>query len=65
MNAPPPTDGRPVARLLDHCTRFGLAQAPLGGRERLEAAVGGELARRLVSALAGDHRLPARSVADY
>lgn len=65
MNAPPPTDGRAVARLLDHCTRFGLAQAPLGGRERLEAAVGGELARRLVSALAGDHRLPARSVADY
>jgi hypothetical protein len=29
-------------------------------RERLEAALGGELARRLIGALAGDHRVPAR-----
>jgi hypothetical protein len=63
--APPPTDGKAVSRLLDHCSRFGgLVETRPQGRERLEAALGGELARRLVGALAGDHRMPARSFAD-
>jgi hypothetical protein len=65
VNAAPPTDGA-ISRLLDHCVRLSsLSQAPPRGRERLEAVVGGELAQRLVSALAGDHRIPARSFGDY
>jgi hypothetical protein len=63
--AAPPTDGKAVSRLLDHCTQIsGLVESPPRGRDRLEAVLGGELARRLVGALAGDHRLPARSFAD-
>lgn len=65
MNALPPDDGRAVSRLLDHCSRVSdVAQARPHARERLEAALGGELARRLVGALAGDHRLPARVLLD-
>jgi hypothetical protein len=61
VNSLPPDDGKAVSRLLDHCSRVsGVAEAKPHARERLEAAVGGELARRLVGALAGDHRLPAR-----
>jgi hypothetical protein len=59
--AAPPIDGKAVSRLLDHCARVaGLAEARPRALERLEAAVGGELAHRLVGALAGDHRMPAR-----
>lgn len=65
VNLPPQTDGKAVSRLLDHCVRVTrLAEAPPRGRDRLEDVVGGELAHRLVGALAGDHRLPARSFAD-
>ena len=65
VNAAPPTDGA-ITRLLDHCARLSSISRPRPrGRERLEAAVGGELAQRLVSALAGDHRIPARSFGDY
>lgn len=60
-----PPDGRAVSRLLDHCSDVSpVAQARPHARERLEAALGGELARRLVGALAGDHRLPARVLLD-
>jgi hypothetical protein len=65
VNTPPPTDGKAVSRLLDHYARVaGLAESRPPGRERLEAVLGGELAHRLVGALAGDHRIPARSFAD-
>lgn len=64
MNAAPQHDGRAVSRLLDHCSRLaGLDERP-DARVRLEAALGGELAQRLVGALAGDHRLPARVLLD-
>jgi len=64
MNTPP-DDGKAVSRLLDHCTRVAFATDPRPlARDRLEAALGGELARRLVGALAGDHRLPARGLLD-
>lgn len=61
----PPQEGRAFDRLLDHCARVScIAEAKPHPRDRLEAALGGELARRLVGALAGDHRLPARVLLD-
>lgn len=65
MSSSPPDDGKAASRLLDDCcgvTR--LAQVEPQARERLEVALGGELARRLVGALSGDHRLPARAFGD-
>ncbi len=63
--ASPHSDGRAVSRLLDHCARLtGRVEARPVARERLESVLGGELARRLVGALAGDHRVPARSFVD-
>ena len=63
--ASPPLNGKAATRLLDHCVRAaGLGEARLRPRERLEAEVGGELAQRLVEALAGDHAVPARFLAD-
>ena len=65
MNVSPPDDGRAVSRLLDHCCGLtGITQMKPQARERLEVALGGELARRLVGALSGDHRLPARAFGD-
>jgi hypothetical protein len=65
VNTLPPADGKAVSRLLAHCARMsGLSEKRPRGRDRLEAAVGGELAQRLVGALSGDHRIPARSYAD-
>lgn len=65
MNVLPPDDGRAVSRLIDHCSDVArLAQAKPRASERLEVALGGELARRLVGALSGDHRLPARAFGD-
>ena len=65
VNVLPPDDGRAVTRLLDHCSCVArLAQPDPRARERLEVALGGELARRLVGALSGDHRLPARAFGD-
>jgi hypothetical protein len=59
--AAPPTNSKAANRLLDHCVRVtGLGEARPGARERLEAVLGGELAHRLVGALAGDHAVPAR-----
>jgi hypothetical protein len=58
-------DGRALTRMLNQCARVpGLSEARPRPRERLEAAVGGELAHRLVGALAGDHRIPARLFVD-
>jgi hypothetical protein len=63
--AAPPVNSKAANRLLDHCVRVtGLAEARPRGRERLEAVLGGELAQRLVGALAGDHAIPARSFVD-
>ena len=65
MNVSPPDDGRAVSRLLnDRCGLSRLAQVEPRARERLEVALGDELARRLVGALSGDHRLPARAFGD-
>jgi hypothetical protein len=62
---PSATDGRAVSRLLEHYARMtGLVEAPHRGRDELEAAVGDELAQRLVGALAGDHAIPARLYGD-
>ena len=60
MNVLPPNDGKALSRLLDQCTRGPGLDAKPDARDRLEAALGGELARRLLGALSGDHRLPAR-----
>jgi hypothetical protein len=65
VNAAPHSDGKAVSRLLDHCARFaGLTEARPVARERLEVVLGGELAARLLGALAGDHRMPARLFVD-
>ena len=65
MNVSPPDDGKAASRLLDHCCSVSrLDQVEPQARERLEVALGGELARRLVGALSGDHRLPARAFGD-
>jgi hypothetical protein len=63
--ASPPMNGKAASRLLDHCVRAaGHGEARPHPRERLEAEVGGELAQRLVGALAGNHAVPARLYAD-
>jgi hypothetical protein len=63
--AAPPTDGRAVTRLLEHCVRVvGVTEARPRGRERLEAVLGGELAHLLVGALAGNHAAPGRLFVD-
>lgn len=60
-----PPDEKAASRLLAHCARVpGIAHAKPHARDRLEAALGGEFARRLVGALSGDHRLPARVLLD-
>jgi hypothetical protein len=65
VNVSPPDDGKEAGRLLDHgCGAARLAQVEPRARERLEVALGGELARRLVGALSGDHRLPVRAFGD-
>jgi hypothetical protein len=61
VNISPPQNGKAASRLLDHCARpTDLVETRPEARERLEAALGGELSRRLVGALSGDHRPPAR-----
>ena len=64
VNSLPLDDGKAVSRLLDHCRMAGRSDGRPLARDRLEAALGGELARRLVGALAGDHRVPARLLLD-
>ena len=65
MLAPAPTvplGERATRRLLADCDTISwlLDQPQVTARERLERAVGDPLARRLVRALAGDHRMRAR-----
>jgi hypothetical protein len=65
VNVSHPDDGKAASRLLDHCSGVArLTQVEPQARERLEVALGDELARRLVGALSGDHRLPARAFGD-
>jgi hypothetical protein len=65
VNQTPLIDSRAVSRLLNQSARMpALAEARPRPRERLEALVGGELAHRLVGALAGDHRVPPRLFVD-
>ena len=65
MNVLPPDDEKAASRLLCHCSDLARsAQAHPHAQERLEVALGDELARRLVGALSGDHRLPARAFRD-
>jgi hypothetical protein len=65
VNSAPPTNCKAVRRLLDHCAgATDLTDAQPRARDRLEAVVGGELAHRLLGALAGDHRVPARLFGD-
>jgi hypothetical protein len=65
VNTPPPTDAKALSRLLEHCVRVtGVVETRPRGRQRLEDVVGDELAHRLVGALSGDHRVPARSLSD-
>ena len=64
MDAATSNPSRGLGLILEHCTRLA---APLGeGRppvaSRLEQRIGQELSRRLLSALAGDHRSRARFV---
>ena len=51
---------RAARRLLADCNALSwLVDPPQStAKERLERAVGDPLARRLISALAGDHRMP-------
>lgn len=65
MLAPAPTvplGERAARRLLADCHTLSwlLDQPQVTARERLERAVGDPLARRLVSALTGDHRMRVR-----
>ena len=65
VDATPHDDGRAVTRLLDDCARVArLGDVRPHARDRLEAALGGEFARWLLGALAGDHRLPVRTLVD-
>ena len=65
MLAPAPTvplGERAARRLLADCDTLSwlLDQPQVTARERLERAVGDPLARRLVGALTGDHRMRVR-----
>jgi hypothetical protein len=57
MNAAPPQHTRGLSLILEHCARLNSSER---GRPsalfRLEQQVGDDLARLLMSALAGDHR---------
>ena len=65
MNTSPPIEAKAASRLLDHCDRISsVSSAQPRARERLDDVIGGELAHRLVGALAGDHRMPARLFVD-
>ena len=50
---------RAASRLLADCAAVSWLQDPPGptGRQRLERVLGGTLTQRLVSGLAGDHRM--------
>jgi hypothetical protein len=57
MNAAPPHPTRGLSLILEHCARLNtFEQGRPSAALRLEQLVGDELARRLLAALAGDHR---------
>jgi len=61
MNAAPHDGGRGADRLLEHCAAFGrLVEPRPSAAERLEAVLGGDLARLLRDALAGEHGMRPR-----
>ena len=63
MNAasPPPTS-RGLARILEHCAQLaGHDDRRPSGVMRLRQAIGDELARLLITALSGDHRIRPRT----
>jgi len=52
-----------LALILEHCARLnGIEHGRPTAVIRLHQAIGDELARLLLTALAGDHRVPARVV---
>ena len=64
MNAasPPPTS-RGVTLILEHCAQLGGSEnGRPSGVTRLRQAIGDELARLLLTALSGDHRIQPRTV---
>jgi len=63
MNAATPPTSRGPTLILKHCAQLGGSN---GGRPsgvtRLRQAIGDELARLLLTALSGDHRIRPRAV---
>ena len=58
-----PSQTRGLALILEHCARLnGIEHGPPTAVLRLHQAIGDELARLLLSALAGDHRARPRAV---
>ena len=58
----PAPSGRGTVLLLEHCAALDRCETRPRAFARLEAAVGGRLARLLVGALVGDHRLSPRDL---
>jgi hypothetical protein len=59
MNSAAARPARGLDLLLQHCLALArLERGRTHALDRLDAALGDELSRRLVEALAGDHRLP-------
>jgi hypothetical protein len=64
MTAAAQNPPRGLDLLLAHCRALGRVECGRSDAlDRLEEAVGEELARRLVDALAGDHGSPSRALA--
>jgi hypothetical protein len=55
-------NGRGAVLLLEHCAALDQRDDRPGAFARLEEVVGGPLARLLLGALAGDHRLSPRDL---
>jgi len=62
MDAATSHPGRGLGLILEHCNRLTPLEARPPAASRLEQRLGRELSRRLLSALAGDHRSRARFV---
>jgi hypothetical protein len=58
----PVRSGRGAVLLLEHCAALDRDEARPRPFARLEAAVGGRLARLLLGSLVGDHRLSPRDL---
>lgn len=63
MNAAELQTNRGITRIVEHCARLNIVEhATPTAAIRLRQAIGDELARLLVSALAGDHGMRPRTV---